>query len=99
MLLGKGKKFAESLKITAGKFAFGETTRARPIASKLAWRSLNRGLGGFDIFATHSLTSLLETKTKGATTPAGGGATTSGFPCRQGAGSLMRYVYNIMYNK
>ena len=25
--------------------------------------------------------------------PAGGGAMTSGFPCRQGAGSLMRYVY------
>ena len=27
------------------KSAFGEPTHARPIASELAWRSLNRGLG------------------------------------------------------
>lgn len=52
------KNIAESLKITAEKFAFGETTRARPIASELAWRSLNCGLGGFDIFATSFLISL-----------------------------------------
>ena len=49
------KNIAESLKITAEKFAFGETTCARPIASKLAWRSLNRGLGGFNIFDTSFL--------------------------------------------
>ena len=49
------KKIAESAKITAGKFAFGETTHARPIASELAWRSLNRGLFISNNFATLSL--------------------------------------------
>ena len=37
------------------KSAFGEPTHARPIASELAWRSLNRGLGHSNIFATLSL--------------------------------------------
>ena len=49
------KNIAERTKITAEKFAFGETTRARPIANEFAWRSLNCGLGGFDIFATSFL--------------------------------------------
>ena len=51
------KKIAESAKITAGKFAFGETTHARPIASELAWRSLNRGLFISNNFATLSHSS------------------------------------------
>ena len=53
--------------------------------------------GGFDIFAT-SFLYLLKTEIS-ATAPAGGGAAISGFPCRQGAGSPMRYIYNIMYKK
>ena len=40
------------------KSAFGEPTHARPIASKLAWRSLNRGLGHSNNFATLSLLPL-----------------------------------------
>lgn len=44
---------AEGAKITAEMFAFGETTHARPIAIEFAWHSLNRGLGGLDIFATY----------------------------------------------
>ena len=38
----------------AETFAFGEPTHARPIASELAWRSLNRGLGHSNNFATLS---------------------------------------------
>jgi hypothetical protein len=85
------KQIAESTKITAERFAFGETTHARPIASELAWRSLNRGLGSLDISATSFLPSLLETEIS-ATALIGGGAATSGFPCRRGAESLMRYI-------
>jgi hypothetical protein len=39
----------------AQKFAFGEPTHARPIASELAWRSLNRGLGHSKDLITLSL--------------------------------------------
>jgi len=35
--------------------AFGEPTHARPIASELAWRSLNRGLGHSKDLITLSL--------------------------------------------
>ena len=37
------------------KSAFGEPTHARPIASELAWRSLNRGLGHSKDLITLSL--------------------------------------------
>ena len=53
------KKIENSAKITAERFAFGETTHARPITSELVWRSLNRGLGGLDIFATSFLPSYI----------------------------------------
>ena len=36
--------------------AFGEPTHARPIASELAWRSLNRGLGHSKDLITLSFT-------------------------------------------
>ena len=39
----------------ARKSAFGEPTHARPIASELAWRSLNRGLGHSKDLITLSL--------------------------------------------
>ena len=40
------------------KSAFGEPTHARPIASELAWRSLNRGLGhSWTSQATSSITN------------------------------------------
>ena len=39
-------------------FAFGEPTHARPIASELAWRSLNRDLGhSWTSQATSSITN------------------------------------------
>jgi hypothetical protein len=43
--------------------AFGEPTHARPIASELAWRSLNRGLGHSNNFATLSLSQALASHT------------------------------------
>ena len=54
-MFGEVKKIENSAKITAEKFAFGETTHARPIASELAWRSLNRGLGHSKDLITLSL--------------------------------------------
>jgi hypothetical protein len=47
IVLGRAKRQsrAKREKIMTDLLAFGEPTHARPIASKLSWHSLNRGLG------------------------------------------------------
>ena len=48
-------KYVDAVQKMTETFAFGEPTHARPIASKRAWRSLNRGLGHSKDLITLSL--------------------------------------------